>query len=62
MKEVPLRALVSQDRVIVVRGDDELRLVTTAVMMQKIDYYFRLTMALEWSSTRDHFRVSHACV
>ena len=36
MKEVPLRALVSQDRVIVnvhMRMDDELRLVTTAVGM-----------------------------
>ena len=37
MKEVPLRALVFQDRVRdrVVNGDDALRLVTTAVMMQK---------------------------
>ena len=36
MKEVPLRALVSQDRVIVnvlTRTDDELRLVITAVVM-----------------------------
>ena len=48
MKEVPLRALVSQDRVRdrVVNGDDALRLVTTAVTVQKIDYYFRLTPAL----------------
>ena len=35
MKEVPLRALVSQDRVIIVSGGDELRLVTTAMTMQK---------------------------
>ena len=36
MKEVPLRALVSQDRVIVnvhMRTGDELRFVTTAVGM-----------------------------
>ena len=48
MKKVPLRALVSQDRVRdrVGNGDDALRLVTTAVTMQKIDYHFRLTMAL----------------
>ena len=37
---------MSHDRAIVVSGDDELRLVTTAVTMQKIDY-LRPAMVLE---------------
>ena len=55
MKEVPLGASVSQDRVIV-SADNESMLVTTAVAMQKISFIMAIA---EEHTTSQYNIISH---